>query len=148
MVPQLSPKLYKILGRLVVKRHPDLAETLIATLITDKPLQSDIRKIQVYFLCFCNLPGVEAFFGPSRKTENVDACRLFIAAMLRLYYPELYKQPIEELNLRKTGFVSTIAETTGLKVSNVSYRIRQVVSWEHQYDDFRERVDQTVKELS
>jgi hypothetical protein len=143
----LSPKQYKILGRLVVKRHPDLAETLIQQLAQDKPLQHDIQKIQVYFTCFCNLPGIEAFFGPSRKMENVDACRLFIATMIRLYYPELHHQPIEELNLRKTGFVSTVAETIGLKVSNVSYRIRQVVRWEHQYDDFRLKVQETLKNL-
>jgi len=144
----INEKQYKILGRLVVKKYPDIAQTLLATL-NHEPSESNISKIEGFFLSFCKLQGInkETYFGPVYKTSKVDVFRLFTAAMIHLYYPEIYFQPIEELNLKKNGFVTALARATGQHAPNVSSRIREVVAWEREYDDFREKVLCMVERL-
>jgi hypothetical protein len=148
MLNALNEKQYKILGRLVVKKHPDIAASLLLSL-SHIPSQVDISKINAYFDRFCCLQGIEkqTYFGPVYKTSKVDMFRLFIASMVHLYYPEIYFQPIEELNLKKNGFVTAIATATGQQTSNVSSRIREVVLWEKEYDDFKEKVVTIVEKL-
>jgi hypothetical protein len=144
----LNEKQYKILGRLLVKKHPDVAQSLLATL-NHTASEDDITKIDLYFIRFCTLQGIakESYYGAVYKTSKVDVFRLFIASMVHLYFPEVYFQPIEELNLKKNGFVTAIAVATGQHTANVSSRIREVVLWEKEYDDFREKVVTMVEKL-
>lgn len=144
----LNEKQYKIIGRLVCKKHPEIAEELLSTL-NHTPLEEDISKLEFYFNQFCILHGTskQDYFGAVYKTSKVDLLRIFIASMVHLYYPEIYFQPIEELNLKKNGFVTALANSIGQAVSNTSNRIREVIIWEKEYDDFKEKVEAVVFQL-
>jgi hypothetical protein len=144
----LNEKQYKILGRMVVKKHPEIAATLLGTL-DHQALEEDISKITSYYDQFCELQGIQRneYFGAVYKTSKVDIFRLFIASMIHLYYPEIYFQPIEEINMKKEGFVTALAKSIGQHTSHVSNRIREVIMWEQEYDDFKEKVETVVGKL-
>jgi hypothetical protein len=144
----LNEKQYKILGRMVVKKHPDIAATLLSTL-DHQATEEDISKITLYYDQFCDLQGISRneYFGAVYKTSKVDIFRLFIASMIHLYYPEIYFQPIEEINMKKEGFVTALAKSLGQPISNTSSRIREVIMWEQEYDDFKEKVETVVGKL-
>jgi hypothetical protein len=144
----LNEKQYKILGRMVAKKHPDIAAQLLSTL-NHTATETDIQKITLYYDQFCELQGIERneYFGAVYKTSKVDIFRLFIASMIHLYYPEIYFQPIEEINMKKEGFVTALANSIGQPTSNVSNRIREVIQWENQYDDFKNKVFDMVEKL-
>ncbi len=87
----------------------------------------------------------EAYSGALYKSSKVDVRRLFVAAMVHLYQPQIYHQP--EISLGKNGFVMTLAGVLKQHEANVSAMIREVISWEREYDDFKEKVTNVVAKL-
>lgn len=134
---------------MLVKKNPDLASEYLSTYKNYEPLEEDYKKIRLFFSSFCQFNGINEneYLGPLYKTSKVDMRRLFIAAMTHLYYPQVYFQPIDEINLSKKGFVSSLSKTLIQHEANISVMIREVIAWEKDYDDFREKVQLTVEKL-
>lgn len=145
----LAEKDYKILGRLLGKKYPDLARELLATYKDHPPLETDHQKIPTFFKIFCFHLSVDEkeLLGPLYKTSKVDVRRLFVACMTHLYYPHVYHQPPEEINLSKKGFVSSLSRALQQQEPNISVMIREVIAWEKDYDDFKEKVYSIVEKL-
>lgn len=136
---------YALLGRLLVATRTDLALELLHLYSCDTASETDHQRMAGYFSQFCK----QQFITPSEltgallKSHKVEKRRLFIAAMLRLYAPQAYRQPAENIILRR-GFVATLAGILRCHNSNLHKTIREVVLWENEYDDFRESVDKVV----
>lgn len=146
---RLSSWHYKVIGQEIWQKYPARATGILLPYIKNQPRETNLSKLTGYFDSFCDINNLnkEEYYGPIYKTKKVDMLRIFIASMIHLYYPEIYFQPIEELNLKKKGFVTALAESMGKPVSNVSNMIRDAIVWENRYDDFKEKVEFIVDQL-
>lgn len=141
---------YKMIGRLLTHKRPHLAQSLIYPYLKAVPYDTDFKKIDSYYLdLFCKEKGIEKseITGALFKSSKVDVRRLFIASMAHIYYPHIYHQHTHEINLSKKGFVTYLAKALKQQESNVSVVIREVVTWEKEYDDFKEKVVDIVEKL-
>jgi hypothetical protein len=146
-----SKKEYAILGRLLALTEPATAERLITTYLPrETAIQSDLSVIPAYFITFCDLRGIhpEDYIGPLFKTSKVDIRRLFVAVMLKMYYPGMYNMPIVDFSLiGRTGFSKAITQLFQAKKENIFKTIREVIIWKNEYDDFAFLVDQAIEQL-
>lgn len=143
-------KYYALLGRLLTKAHPEVAKNLIATYVpTEAPKESDYSRIGVYFIAYCKLQGINPadYTGPLYKSSKVELRRLFIAVILHLYTPQSYYQPLDGIIL-SNGLVKTLCEVLGCGRSWISETARKVITWEKSYEDFSERVQGALEEIS
>ncbi len=145
MLEAIGEKQYRMLGRLVIKKYPELAKELLASYMQHQPLEMDHTKLKNYFTIFCRTQGVkeEDYRGPLFKSEKVSKRRLFTACMMHLYCPQVY----HDVSLSRTGFVLAMSETLRQKPANVSSTIREVVLWENRYDDFASTVEQSLEKI-
>jgi hypothetical protein len=146
----IAEKDYKILGKLLVKKNPALADEYLSLYKTHSPKEIDNTKISFYFYSFCEVMEItpETYLGPLHKSSKVDIRRLFVACMVHLYQPHVFYQPIDEINLSKKGFVMHLSRTLQQQESNISTMIREVIAWEKDYDDFKEKVHGIIELLT
>lgn len=146
----ISENQYKILGRLVMNKLPFYAKELLSPYLNNIPQEIDHSKIPGYFTLFCKVMDLkeDEYTGPLQKSSKVDMRRIFIAAMIHLYQPVLYHQKDFFVILRKTGFMLTLAQTLHQFESNISNTIREVILWEREYDDFKEKVNSAIEKLA
>lgn len=138
-----------MLGKLLIQKEPETAKKLITTYLpAEQPVETDFSKIGGFFIRFCEIRGIdpENHVGPSYKSEKVDVRRMFISAMVHLYYPKAFQQPIESIDV-VTGLVKNIALVLKQDTGNVSKMIRQAIIWEKQYQDFEAAVSSIVEKL-
>lgn len=129
-----AKKQHQLLGYLLIKTKPEIAQELLDRYTTDDTVITDHMLMQNFFREF--LQSTSSFAG-SKSIAN----RTFIASMIRVYQPELSHQPREAMVVKR-GFVKHLADVLQQKPSNISAMIRQVIIWEQSYDDFRQNVMQ------
>lgn len=73
------------IGKEVVKKHPDLATSIIEKI--PKPKDTDLSKIPNYFNLYCSLNNIEAgsIKGPVFKSSFTEKKKIFIGAMYAIY---------------------------------------------------------------
>lgn len=119
-----------------------------APFLSIAPVDSEFEKIIKYFSQYCALNNLDqaSYTGALYKTSKVDIIRVFVAAMLHLYYPGVFHCPVKG-KLYPSGFLSALSDCLGQKKSNTSVMIREVIQWEKDYSDFKEKVDLTLQQL-
>lgn len=141
---------YTLLGKILFQKEPELAQRLLSDYYPQKqPLDTDISRIQHYFSSYCAFQNIDPleYTGRLYKSKKVEVRRLFIGAMLHIYNPQVYVQPIDQLILFH-GFVRRLAGVLCQNEGNVSKMIREVITWEKNYQDFSGSVEQIVNELT
>lgn len=145
-----SKKDHALLGKLLLKNKPDIAQELIKTYLPEQPpKESDFSKIKDLFSRFCKIQNIEPeeHLGPVYKSDKVSMRRLFVATMVHLYNPQVYFQPLDSIVL-SNGFVTAITRVLSQNKGNTSKMIREVIIWEKQYEDFATSVSQTITKLT
>lgn len=143
---------YALLGKLLFQKEPETAQRLIQDYLpSEKPSETDHAKIQEFFLSFCQLNNLDpkAYIGPLYKTSKVDVRRKFIAVIIQLYSPRLYKQSLDVMvQVVDNNLTKTLAEVLQQKKSNISMMIREVITWMKNYDEFQTEVHNTIQALT
>lgn len=133
-------KHYILLGKLLAKNRPEIAAELLSA---HNIAETDYTKIPAFLHSFCILKG----FDPKDSTKvAIDHRREFLCAMLHLYNPQVFSQPIDGITL-KVGFVRQVSNVILQHESNTSRMIREVLMLERVYDDFRNDVDTSLQYL-
>jgi hypothetical protein len=141
---------FKMIGRELWNKLPHLAKSLLKPYLSAEPFDFDFTKLEDHYLvAFSSLHGIvkSDLQGPLFKSSKVDIRKLFIASMLHIYCPHIYFQHANEINLSKRGFVMWLAKALDQPESNISAAIREVVAWEKDYDEFRDKVFVIVEKL-
>jgi len=126
---------YRLLWKVLTKTRPELATEIINEYIPEEtPKETDLSKIGYYFTAFSNVEYTES---------KVDVRRYFVAAMIHLYCPQVLRQPLDSIIL-KYGFVKALSGVLDQKDANISNMIRQVITWEKNYEDFEKKVSELV----
>jgi hypothetical protein len=142
---------YSTLGRLVVAKNPEVAfELLHKYCLQMQPVEIDSDRIPVLYERFCFTERLQDHQcrGPLYKSAKVEKRRLFIAAMLHLFQPQIYHQPKDDFLLKGNGFIRKLASTIRVDHGNLSRWIQEIVSHELYYPEFRENVQLIVNRLS
>jgi hypothetical protein len=141
---------YRLIGKELWKKLPEAAKLAIKPYLSAEPFDYNFTRMEEHYLiAFCSLQGIDKDYiqGPLFKSSKVDIRKLFIASMLHIYCPHVYFQPPNEINLSKKGFVMWLSKAVNQPESNVSGAIREVVAWERDYDEFRNKVCSIVESL-
>ena len=148
-ISALGKRQYMLIGKLLVNRHPDIANVLIKEISTDKPEQVDLALLPGYFNSFCELLNLNPseYKGALKTTSKVDIRRLFISVMLHYYSPGSYHHPPDYITIR-FGFTKAISEAMGIDIGLTSRFIREVISMEKIYEEYRDKVASTKQLLS
>lgn len=140
-------KHYHLLGRLLVSKKPEIAHELLSTYCNNdvEPVLTDLDQMERLFICFCHTKGIdpELVANSFRKSLKIEYRKEFIAVMLHLYTPQVYFQPVQNIVLR-LGFVGQVVAVLRQDYGNISKMIREVIIWEREYDEFKEKVSTTV----
>jgi hypothetical protein len=144
----LGKKQYLLLGKLLVMRHPEVADRLLVQIEQDPP-EKDLSRIPELYNSFCALVNIDpsTFQGPLHQTHKVDIRRLFVSIILHLYNPQVYHHPNDSIFLRQ-GL--TIALSTLLKINDghMSRFIRETIMMEKVYEEYRQKVEQAMNGLT
>lgn len=148
MSSTLGKKQYLLLGKLLVMRHPDVAEQLLIQIAPGDPPERDLSRIPVLYNSFCMVVNVDPLKlrGPLRQTTKVDVRRLFISVILHLYSPQVYNQPSDGIIIRH-GLVQAVSSLLYVNSAYMSRFIRQTILMEKVYEEYRAKVTQTREEL-
>lgn len=138
LTAQYQPSFFNQLGRLLLKKKPEIAQELISEYLPARvPLDADLDKIPDYFQTFCRLQQLDPkeYTGPLYKSSKIDKRRLFVAAIILMYHP-------------RTRLVAKyISETIGQDPSNTVKLIQEVEFRYKELEDFKTQVDEIVKTL-
>lgn len=132
MPSMLTQNYYSVIGRILFKTFPEVAnklETMIRPGVEINP-----EKIYYFYSIFddLELPGY----------KPVHRRRLFIAAVLMIYYPQFFNIQLVKV---KNKFADTIADCFQCHRSHVSRHFKEVVIMYEAYDDFKEKVNEVIK---
>jgi hypothetical protein len=128
---------YLLLGRLLVKHRPEIAASLISE---QETRETDFAKIPKYLKQFCKYKGVKI-------SDHINYRREFLSVMLHLYNPQVYNQPTDSIKLNK-GFVLHVSIAVQQDNGNTSRMIREVISLEKIYENFRVEVAASLQFLT
>ncbi|MBN8852242.1 MAG: hypothetical protein BGO55_00670 [Sphingobacteriales bacterium 50-39] len=144
-----SNKDLALLGRLLLDRHPQVAQDLLSDFraSTVDPLETDLSLIPIYFAQFCYLRETPSTLVQQAK-YNRDlnhAKRLFIGAVLSIYFPSALKSP-DRLSRTHTGIIDRLSDVLRITNGSVSRLVHAAIFNYKVYDSFRlEVVDLTDK---
>lgn len=154
MQAALGKKELQLLGKLLIRDHPEIASNLYAVHCQPQPTETDLSKIPALFHKFCKIKGISPdectpdTYCPGKCTGKHFRL-LFVAVALHLYKPEIFNQPTGSFVIFG-GFCITLTRLFNYQSrSKVSEIVREAVSWEKHYDDFRaevERITELLKE--
>lgn len=153
---------YRLIGKLLLLRMPEVAEDLLKkhndekTRMDDvKPLETDHEKIFLYFIQFCmiNKKGPSNYLGYLRDKINIDDRTAFIAVILKIYSPAVFVASKEFFLLRGhgiggNGLIKSISNVLSIDQAHVSRTARKIIVMEKTYEDFREKVNDLFINLS
>ena len=147
-VIDIAPKDYAIIGKLHVKNNPEEARRLIDGYRQEqsKTLDSDIHNLNFYFLNFCNYNSYLAtdYIGNIKKRDKTDARKLFIAAMMRIFHPQLFAY---DLNL-KCGLAESLCIILQVDAGCMTKIMEEVrVYYNHDWQGFHENVNNLAQKL-
>ncbi len=143
MLATVAKRNYSLIGRILYKTNPQLAEQLENTAKPGE--ESDLNRIFLFYIRFerMDLPGY----------RDVHRRRLFAAVMLHFYYPHFLSDDVNNvLSTMKVGgkgkpFVQNIAACFNIDGPVLSRNLREAVVMYQAYDDFQDKVMQTVQNL-
>ncbi len=131
-------KLYFQIGLYVASKHPDLASEIVSKYLHTEAKDVDLEHMPQYYYKF------EQYLE-HRVTDIFSQRKLFVSAMLRIYTPGVYNQHQGNITMSKYGLVKAISRLVGIKEPRVSQVIRQVITFERVYEDYRTQVDELVQ---
>lgn len=139
-------KTYMQLGMVLMKKHPDVAQSLLPYCQT-KPTES-LEHLPDYFKRFCEYYQINPLehVGKLPTAEKQRIRRVFIGSMLTIYDEKVFHQS-EIAPIIYRGFVARMAELLSAKPSRISLLIRQIMFEERTYPDFAEEITNTVAHL-
>ena len=141
-----NKKVYALLGQTLMNTMPDLANELLTTHCNGNPLDSDLYNIPKYYRTFCaahNInPGEHS--GAVYTREKVDLRKVFVCCILHIYSPQVFVQPTEFIVVRH-GLVRSLSSSINQEQGNVSKMIREVITLQDVYQEFKERVVNALK---
>lgn len=129
MQTAIGRKQYAIIGKILCKTQPQLATELLDTVAPGE--ENDLKRIFFFYSRFADHQPA----GVARS----NARKIFVAAMLKLFYPYVYNGPIVKM---QHGFNRNIAACFGTRNNTISEDIREVIVTYKIYEDFRQAVDQ------
>lgn len=129
---------HELVGKAFVKKGSGVASRVADTYLNIKAREGNFDKIQHFLSAYKALNDIFEMSTDQRK--------VFVAAMIRLYNPQLYHVPDDCMTVIY-GFAGALSRAVACDQGNISRLIRQVVFEEKVYSDFRERVDKAVNDL-
>jgi hypothetical protein len=146
-----STKDLALLGRTLIRKHPAMAEELLAALRASElpPLETDFSKLSLLFDQFCALKETsrETLLTSRYNTEAMQLKRLFIGIALSMYYPSAIANP-EKLLRKRIGIQQQLVRTLGIKKGNLSLMAHEAILNYKVYDSFRQEVDMLTQILA
>lgn len=144
MLIDIGRREYNLLGRMLVKQHPEIAEDLLSSL--QRPFDTDLQNIPRYFKTFCELCGIadSDLLELRYDKDMVGNKRLFIACMLFLYDPGIFNSSVRDV---KYGLSTAISKLLHHNNGYIGSTMRDVITWYKAYDEFRAQVDEMVEKL-
>jgi hypothetical protein len=134
---------YAVLGKLFIQKEPELAQKLIEVYLPHaEPLETDFTRIKELFKTFCAIEGVD--YDSNLK---VDTKRKFIATILHLYAPQVYLCTTDDFLITR-GLATELGKVFRQTKALMSVRIREVLVWEKNYDDFKNAVAEMVSKIT
>jgi hypothetical protein len=131
-----------LLGKLLIRKRPDVAQQLISDYqVAASDIAVSDEAINKTLSEFIQIRGIEPDFiiGSTRNRKRGAERRIFIAVILHLFQPHVFHIKTNDIYL-KTGLVSQLARSLNIHAPRVSYLVRDVVTTERAYDDFRDIV--------
>lgn len=140
-------KEYLALGRILVRRRPDLAAELLP-LSNQQNNQTDRSLIPKLFESFCNLYNCQPadLRGKLKKATQHKHRRIFISVVLYFYAVEVYSHPPSSPVI-PIGLSKSLAECLVIKKAAISILIRNVLNDYRNYEDFSNEVQSLVSSL-
>jgi hypothetical protein len=142
---------FALLGRLLVKRNPDVAAALLSDFQSAYilPTETDISKVPDLFSSFCAVHQLSEtdVIASKHDRQVIHSKRVFIGAIISLYHPTALGDP-EMMQLTKTGIVYLLADMLGRRHSNISRMIYEVILNMKVYDSFRQEVVDATQKLT
>lgn len=133
---------FRMLGKIVYHQNPKLARNIIDSMQHLIPQQTDHSLIQQYFQTFMNEKGLTYdMIKSARKNEKTYVNRqlkIFLAAMLHIYTPELFFIP-KFYNLPQ-GFIKHLCIATQQTKAKLSADVKTVIMHIAIYGDFKSAV--------
>lgn len=128
------------LGMLLLKRHPDISQSLLSELETEEPYDTDFDRIPKYFQVYSQMISlsVEQLRSPDWSRDRSFHLKIFVASMLRIYRPLIITWRGSTL---KPGFNLKLSKVLNQYQPNISKLVHEVVVLEKAYEDFRNEVD-------
>ena len=146
-----STKDLALLGRTLIKKHPVMAEELLAALRATHlpPLETDLSKLSHLFDRFCELKDTspEIILSARFNTEAMQLKRLFIGVAFSIYCPSAIAYPDMYLR-KKMGIQKQLVRTLGVFKSNLNIFTHEVIFNYKVYDSFRQEVDMLTQILT
>jgi polyphosphate kinase len=140
---QLSALNYRDIGIAIYKLDPGIALKLLKDIEEVKPLETNIKKIPVYFDRFCAFKQIDGINCKLHtKTEYVYLRHVFIAVVIKLYNPELLSS-IHYFRMKRQLRVA-LSKSMNTHVTWISQSVTTVVTRLKIYEDFRADVDETI----
>jgi hypothetical protein len=144
--PQYGKKTYIALGKMLLSKHPDVAEQLLTYCRVSG--DTNLDNIPIYFHRFCDINQLTPsdYTGRLVSQDKLRMRRLFVGAMLHIYNEHIFHQP-HTSPLMRNGFVKKLSECQNIKKAWMSRLIRQVIFDEKVYEAFRIDIQNIVSQL-
>lgn len=144
----VGQKKYAALGKLLLKKRPEVASELMMYLNSDSS-ETRLDLIPQYFQTYCRIKNIDPFncTGKLDTHAKMRDRRVFIAAILVMYCKQVYQQPTDQLVL-PYGIVKKLEKCLSISKAYASVIIRQVINEHRIYEDFREEVTGIIPVLN
>lgn len=149
---RLKKRDYQIIGAVLVRQYPEIAEKLMP--YTIRSGETDFSQIPIYFKKYCEHMQVDPLknIGPFKHQENfrekMQIRLLFIGAMLYTYNQHIFSLPKGAPRKLRISFVSTLSDCLSTHKSSISRLIDQVISWIHNFPEFRAQIIEIANTLN
>jgi hypothetical protein len=126
-------KNYSLIGRVLKKAKPEVYMEIVDMLTPGEEI--DVQKIYRFYAKYDQLEHVG---------EKVDRARVFVAVMIKLYYPYMLDKVITAAG---HNFALIISTCFGLQRPHVSRMIPEAIVMYKCYDDFKIKVDEAFEKI-
>lgn len=129
MLLQYSRRDLPLLGRLMIKKYPEIAAELLSSYNPAAPFDDNLTNVSHYYSRYNTFPDFNK--------------RVFVGVMVAIYSPESLRN---DDNQRK-GLITTIAQVLNLSHQYISLLAKESILYYKIYDDFREKVDIVTEQM-
>lgn len=122
-----------MIGRVLKKAKPEVYTEIVGMIQPGSEI--NVQKIYRFYARFDML---------KQEGEKIDRCRVFTAAMIKLYYPYMFDKLLTGVG---HSFIQVIRTCFEMKQPNVSRLIPEVIVMYKCYSEFKTRVDETLEKI-